>query len=128
MNNESTPSTLNVKQFVELELCVWEALVAGDPQADAAALTDDFVGVYEYGIFGKSEHCNLLENGPIVQHYEILDPRIIVISQRSVILIYLAEWTQPGSPDLKKMYVSSLWQESDGVWKNSFSQDTMLAE
>ncbi len=128
MKNEPTRPRLTVEKFVELESRVWAALVAGDPQADAAMLTDDFVGVYETGISGKSEHCEQLENGPIVEQYQILEPRILVVSERSVMLSYLAEWTRTGDPELKKMYVSSLWQESGGSWKNSFSQDTMVAD
>lgn len=128
MENEPTHPHLNVQHFVELESRVWDALVAGDPEADAAMLTDDFVGVYETGVSGKTEHCKQLENGPVVEHYQILQPRILIISECSVMLSYLAEWTQPGNPALKKMYVSSLWQESGESWKNSFSQDTIVAD
>jgi hypothetical protein len=88
MEIEPDHPCLLVEQFVELESRVWNALVAGDPEADAAMLTDDFVGVYETGISGKTEHYRQLENGPIVEHYEILEPRIMVISGRSVMLSY----------------------------------------
>lgn len=128
IENKPTHLSLNVERFIELESRVWNALVAGDPEADAAMLTDDFVGIYGTGVSGKTEHRQQLENGPIVEHYEILEPRIKVISGRSVMLSYLAEWTRPGNPKLERMYVSSLWQESDGEWKNSFSQDTIVAD
>ncbi len=128
MENEPTRPSLSVQQFVELESRVWDALVAGDPEADAAMLTDDFVGVYESGISGKAKHCKQLENGPTVERYQILEPRILVVSESAVMLSYLAEWTKPGGQEPQKMYISSLWQKAAGAWKNSFSQDTMAAD
>lgn len=119
---------LTVERFVELESLVWEALAAGDMEADAAMLADNFVGVYDIGISGKAEHCRQLEGGPTIGSYEILEPRILVISECAVLLCYLAEWSRPESSKIQRMYVSSLWQESGGSWKNVFSQDTMAAD
>lgn len=128
MHNKPASPRLTTALFVELESRVWEAFVAGDPEADAAMLTDDFVGVYETGVCGKAEHCKQLEKGPIVESYEFLEPRILVVSDSSVMLSYLAEWTRPGDSEPKRMYVSSLWQESEGSWKNCFSQDTAAVD
>ncbi|NQU66373.1 MAG: nuclear transport factor 2 family protein [Candidatus Marinimicrobia bacterium] len=116
-----------VEQFLKLETRVWNAMKAGDMEMDARLLTDDFLGVYQTGIAGKLEHCQQLENGPTVASYEIREPRILVLSENSVLLSYLATWTRMSSAnagDIETMYVSSIWRNSDGGWRNVFSQDT----
>ena len=128
MKNEPNFARPTIEEFVELESRVWDALVAGDAEADAILLADNFVGVYELGFSGKDEHCKQLENGPTAGSYDIREPRILVISDDSVMLSYLAEWTRPGSAEVERMYVSSLWQRSKGGWENAFSQDTLVAD
>jgi hypothetical protein len=121
------PEAPTVQQFVTLESQVWEAFVAGDAQADARVLADNFIGVYSTGFSNRAEHCSALRNGPIAQRYEIQDPRILVLSDSLVMLMYLAVWERANSAPgrvPKKMYISSLWQNADGHWKNVFSQDT----
>ena len=121
------PDIPTVQQFVVLESQVWDAFVAGDSEADARVLADNFIGVYSTGFSSRAEHCAPLRNGPVAQRYEIQDPRILVLSDSLVMLVYLAVWERANAaPDSvpEKMYVSSLWQRADGNWKNVFSQDT----
>ena len=114
-----------VETFVSLESQVWEALRIGDPQRDAALLTEDFLGVYETGFSDRQNHCDQLKNGPIVARYAITDPRITVLSEEIVLLAYLAEWSRPASPESTEyMYISSIWRRSGSGWRNIFSQDT----
>ena len=114
----------SVDEFVDLEKKVWEALRNGDSESDADLLTDDFLGVYDTGFSGKLEHCGQLSDGPVVSTYEILEPRILILSERLVLLSYLASWTKPESNKLEKMYVTSIWKQTASGWKNLFSQDT----
>ena len=114
-----------IDKFISLETGVWEALVSGDGAADAALLSEDFLGVYETGFSDRAEHAAMLDNGPIVLKYRIEDARIRKIGDRAVLLSYLGCYTKPANPAKEeRMYVSSLWEEVDGEWLNTFSQDT----
>ena len=116
-----------VDKFLRLETRVWNAMKTGDMKMDAQLLTDDFLGVYKTGFAGKCKHCQQLENGPTVASYELREPRLLVLSEHLVLLSYLALWTRMNSAnagETEKMYVSSIWRNRDGEWRNVFSQDT----
>jgi hypothetical protein len=113
--------------FVALEAQVWEALVDGDPVADRALLTSDFLGVYTTGFASRSEHAGQLLAGPTLMSYSISDARLISVSESAVMLCYRADFRRPQdgpTSGRQTMYISSLWIERDGQWANSFSQDT----
>ncbi len=120
-------TTHTTESFLEKEKKVWEALQNGDGDADAAQLTDDFLGVYPTGFSNKNQHRKMLDNGPIVAEYSLHNAQIRVLAADMVLLCYLAHYTPITSGKIKtraSMYVSSIWEKVDGVWKNSFSQDT----
>lgn len=117
------PTQHTVAQFVALERQVWDALVSGDPNADMAQLTDDFLGVYETGFANRQDHGDQLLNGPLAERYEISEARIQVYADDLVLLAYRALWIRPGGKE-QVMYISSIWKNTDGVWRNTFSQDT----
>jgi hypothetical protein len=97
---QTQPERPTVQQFVILESQVWDAFVAGDSEADARVLADNFIGVYSTGFSNRAEHCAPLRDGPIAQRYEIRDPRILVLSDSLVMLMYLAVWERANSaPD-----------------------------
>jgi hypothetical protein len=59
--------------------------------------------------------------------YSITDTRLIHVSAADVMLCYRADYRriQDGRPGSNEtMYISSLWTERDGRWRNVFSQDT----
>jgi hypothetical protein len=117
----------DVDQFLQLETAVWDTLVTGDVEGDARFLADHFLGVYGSGFAGKADHLNQLEAGPVVAWYELSEARIQTLAEEVVLLAYRAEsaWYKDGKAgDKKTMYVTSIWQRFDGVWKNVFSQDT----
>lgn len=110
--------------FLDLESQVWEALVAGDAEADHRLLSDDFVGVYPTGFADRADHSEPLSDGPSIASYSITDARLIQISADAVMLCYRADYRPPGSDAEEAMFVSSLWAQRDGRWWNTFSQDT----
>ena len=112
-----------IEFFVDLESQVWDALVAGDAAADEALLTSDFTGVYPTGFADRAEHVGELAAGPTVAAYAINDARLIRVSASAVLLCYRADYRRVSGPD-ETMYISSLWIERDGDWRNGFSQDT----
>ncbi len=120
--------TKMIDKFVGLETRVWEALVDGDGVADTALLSDDFLGVYEAGFSNRTDHVAMLDNGPIVVTYRIEDARLQVVGDKAAMLSYLACYTKLADPaKQERMYVSSLWEQIDGRWLNTFSQDTNAA-
>lgn len=103
---------------------VWDALVAGDKLADAAALADDFWGVYPDGQAGKAEHVGQLENGPTIQRYAIDSGAVRSLAPDVMLYSYRAVFHRVGRDQSETMYVTSIWQHRSMGWVNTFSQDT----
>ena len=116
-----------LETFVRLETEVWEAMLAGDPEADRRLLSDDFLGVYPRGFEGHDAHAGHLAHGPLVARYTIADARLRVLADDTVLLAYRADY-QPvvdGTPGADEaMYISSIWCRRGPTWLNVFSQDT----
>lgn len=118
----------DVDTIVARERLVWEALLAGDADADATLLADDFVGVSPTGFATRNDHAELLSAGPTVADYSIVQPVLLAISADAALLAYEARYRRCGSDTLEGMYVSSLWCRRDGEWVNTFSQDTPIGD
>ena len=101
-----------------------EALAAGDPVADRAMLSADFLGVYPTGFADRDEHAGQLSAGPTVASFEIRDPRLREVTNDHVLLSYEAAYQRVATEPANLMYISSLWSLLDGQWFNVFSQDT----
>jgi len=114
-------------EFLALETKVWEALAAGDAEADGRMLTEDFLGVYPSGFSDKTGHCAQLQDGPVMAGYRLSDAQLRVLSPEAVLLSYRASYQPAGSGDWKEMLISSLWEKGENGWLNSFSQDTPTA-
>ncbi len=123
-DNQDLPDTAF---FVSLENGVWDALVSGDPVADGAMLTDDFLGVYPSGFATRADHMQQLSKGPAMQSYELSDVRLLPVGSGQALLCYRAQYQRFGSDLTETMFITSLWKQCDGRWLNSFSQDTPAA-
>ena len=55
-------------------------------------------------------------------------PRLMVLTDDMVLLAYRCTFTRPGASDPESVLISSIWEERDGKWVNTFSQDTPAAE
>lgn len=110
--------------FVNLESKVWAAQVNGDAGADRELLSGDFVGLYPTGFATRDDHVDQLSDGPVIGSYAITEARLIVVSATAVMLSYRADYQRPESSVREAMFVSSLWVNVDGRWRNTFSQDT----
>jgi len=117
-----------LEALINCEDQVWQALVRGDPVADAAALDDDFLGVYPDGFSQKSDHVAQLENGPTVRDYTLGDVRVLVLGDDHAVLSYRAEYRRYRQDAVEVMFVSSIWRRKGAGWINVFSQDTPWAE
>ena len=110
--------------FVGLESKVWDALVAGDADADRELLSEDFVGVYPTGFATRAEHAGELSDGPSMASYTITQARLIEVSATAVLLCYRADYRGADRTEHEAMFISSLWVDRDGRWWNTFSQDS----
>lgn len=113
--------------FLRLEKAVWRALCEGDAQADGALLADDFLGVYPTGFADKPAHVAQLRDGPTISTFSLSDARVVVLARDVVLLAYKAQFVRQGKSGRRKtesMWVSSIWREAAGTWRNVFSQDT----
>lgn len=117
--------------FVRLETLVWEALVAGDPEADRRMLSDDFLGVYPDGFETRAGHVAQLAGGPVMASWSIADARLVELADDTVLLAYRADHRPivdgVAGADAT-MYISSIWCDRAGEWTNVFSQDTPAAD
>lgn len=113
-----------IDHFLELERKVWQALVDGDAGADRTLLSDDFVGVYSTGFANRDDHVSQFVSAPTVSSYSIEQALLIEVSGNAAMLCYLAVFQRPGDEAIHRMFVSSLWCERNGMWVNTFSQDT----
>lgn len=106
------------------ETRVWDALVAGDPATDAAALHEDFLGVYTDGFATKADHVSQLAKGATVQFYRLVDCCVMGLGADHAVLSYHATFLRVGRAEPEAMYASSIWQRAGQGWVNVFSQDT----
>lgn len=103
---------------------VWDALVKGDAETDAALLHDDFLGVYPSGFAGRAEHVEQLSDGPSIAKYRMKDLRVMPLGPGHAALSYWAEFRRSAEGLPVQMYVTSIWREGPEGWINIFSQDT----
>jgi hypothetical protein len=113
-----------LEHFVDLVGKVWDALVAGDQDADRTLLAEEFIGVYPTGLANRADHVGQLVDGPTVSEYSIAQPVLIAINDDAALLAYEARFRRTADAERETMYVSSLWCRRDGRWVNTFSQDT----
>jgi hypothetical protein len=116
-----------VEFFLNLESKVWAALMSGDARADESLLADNFLGVYSTGFAGRDEHVGQLGSGPSVRSYSLSNARGMHLCPGTVILSYLATWSRhrpESTTQQERTYISSIWKQEQGIWRNVFSQDT----
>ncbi len=114
---------VTLDQATAREASVWQALVDGDAATDAAALADEFLGIYGDGFADKSDHLAQLAGGPTIARFAIETARLLPAGPGHYLLAYRATYARPGAAD-EVMYVSSLCRFRAGAWRNIFSQDT----
>ncbi|MEO8243171.1 MAG: DUF4440 domain-containing protein [bacterium] len=117
--------------LAELGRCetgVWDALIRGDIAADAAALADNFLGVYADGFAVKADHVQSLEHGATMQSYDLSSMRVMALGADHAVLSYRADFLRVGQARPEAMYISSIWQRTAAGWINVFSQDTSAVD
>lgn len=122
-----TEQPLLIEVLTAQERKVWNALVSGDRAADAALLSDHFLGVYPDGFAGKQDHCGQLEGGATIHSYDMQETRLISLGPDHALLSYRADFQRHAEAPPETMYISSIWQKDAGGWINIFSQDTPRA-
>jgi len=110
--------------IIACERKVWDALVAGDKDADAAMLADSFLGIYPDGFAKKADHVGQLANGPSVTRYTMHDHHVRPLGATFAVLSYRAEFERVSASAPEAMYVTSIWENRNDTWVNILSQDT----
>ena len=126
MSVEERKTPPSLAEILDLEKQVWSALVAGDGSADRALLSADFLGVYPTGFANRDDHVGQFADAPTMAQYELSETKLRVLTPDIVLLTYRADYQRPDSEVWEAMLISSLWERHNGVWVNSFSQDTPL--
>ena len=111
-------------ELLAAETGVWQALNAGDAEADAAVLAPEFIGVYPDGIAGADIHAGQLDDGPTIADYALSQARAMAVGEGHGLLVYHVRYLRAGKREWEAMYVSSLWRREAAGWRNLFSQDT----
>lgn len=125
MTDKPTKDVPTTAEILAYERRVWEALVAGDPEADMAMLSSDFLGVYPSGFSDRDGHGGELSAGPTMAQYQLSEARLMPLADGLVLLAYRADFTRAGRSDTETMYISSIWRRQGDGWINCFSQDSM---
>lgn len=123
--NEDKPAPA-LDDILLLEKQVWKALVDGNASADRALLSADFLGVYPTGFANRDDHVSQFADAPTMARYELSHAKLRVLTPDMVLLSYRADYQRTGHEVKEAMLISSLWERRNGVWVNSFSQDTPL--
>jgi hypothetical protein len=74
--------------FIAKEKEDWEALKNRDKAAPARLLADDFVGMYDFGFFTKSEWIKQIDEEYTVDDYPIENARLLRPSAHTALLLY----------------------------------------
>jgi hypothetical protein len=113
--------------FIAMEKSAWEALKKKDKSAATRLLADDFVGMYDFGFFTKSEWIKQIDEQYTVDDYTIENARLLRPSANTALLLYTSNckatgtWAEYCSHTSR---ISDLFVERDGEWLALFSQDT----
>ncbi|WP_417838614.1 DUF4440 domain-containing protein [Tritonibacter scottomollicae] len=113
-----------LQELSACERAVWDALVRGDADADAALLCESFLGVYSSGFADRADHSAQLHHGPTVEAYDLTELQARALGAGHGLLSYRASFQRTGRQSPEVMFVSSIWQRRGAGWINIFSQDT----
>jgi hypothetical protein len=113
--------------FIAKEKEDWEALKHKNKAAASRLLADDFVGMYDFGFFNKSEWVKQMDDQYTVDDYTIENAKLVRPSANTVLLLYNSNckgtgtWKEDCSHTSR---ISDLFVERNGQWLSLFSQDT----
>jgi hypothetical protein len=103
--------------FIAKEKEDWEVLKHKDKAAAARLLADDFVGMYDFGFFNKSEWINQLDEQYTVDDYTIESAKVLHPSANTALLLNTSDckgtgtWADPCSHAWR---ISDLYVERNG--------------
>jgi len=113
-----TPTLPPDQFFIEKEKEVWEALKHKDKAAATRLLADDFVGMYDFGFFNKSEWVKQIDDQYTVDDYTIMNPKVLHPSPTTALLLYTS--TCKGTGEWAD-YCSNTSRISDCGWSGTGS-------
>jgi hypothetical protein len=116
--------------LVDLARKAWDANIREDAGFYRDFLIDEAVGVNDSGIVDKAALVKQLQYHTGVPFTEVTveDPRVLVLSPDSALLIYKAtiHATRNGKEVVLSDYVTTAFVRRDGKWKGAFQQHSRI--
>ena len=110
--------------MIEAERDGWHALVSGEGAAYYREhLTDDALMAFPFGVLSWEQAIEAIESAPPWSTFEMRDPRVIVLTENSGILVYsvVAHRERQGP---YSALISSAFVRREGAWKLAFHQQS----
>jgi hypothetical protein len=115
------------ERLIELEHEGWRALVSGDGGAYYREhLTADALMAFPFGVLTREATIQAMESAPPWERYEIVDPRVVELSDDSGIVVYSVVAQRPGQEPYTAV-LSSIFVREAAVWKLAFHQQSPSA-
>ena len=112
------------RELVELEREGWEALAAGrGGEYYREHLADDALMAFSFGVMSRDAAIEAMESAPPWATFEIADPRVVVLTDESGVVVYRARAQRAGQEPYSAV-ISSTFVRRDGAWKLAFHQQT----
>jgi hypothetical protein len=121
----------DIKQtLVDLARKAWDANIREDAGFYRDFLIDEAVGVNNFGIADKASLVKQMQyhTGAPFTKVTMEDPRVIMLSPESALLIYKARIhsTKDGKELVLSDYVTNAFVKRDGKWKGAFQQHSRI--
>jgi len=118
------------KTLIDLARKAWDANIREDAAFYRDFLIDEAVGVNNFGLTDKASLVKQMQYHTGVPFTEVTmeDPRVVVLSPESALLIYRAtvHATKDGKNIVFSDYVTTAFVKRDEKWKGAFQQHTRL--
>lgn len=111
-------------ELVEAEHEGWTALSSGRGGSHYRDhLTDNALMAFTFGVLSREEAIEAMESAPPWARFEMRDPRVVVLTQDSGVVVYSVVAQREGQEPYSAV-VSSTFVREDETWKLAFHQQT----
>lgn len=111
-------------ELLAMEERGWQALSAGSG-ADfyQGHLTDNAIMVFSFGVLTREEAIATMRSAPPWSTYEIDQPQVTVLTDRSAVLTYHVTAQREGEPSYSA-FISTVFVLVDEIWKTAVHQQS----
>jgi len=110
--------------LVALERQGWQALSDGrGGEYYRVNLAEDALMAFPFGLMGRDDAIAAMEQAPPWATFELVDPRVVELTEDSAVVVYLANAQRAGQEPYSAT-ISSTFVRRDGRWLLAFHQQT----